>query len=205
MIELPGLGASGLSASHQSYYQECAAAIQELRQTLGIEQWSVLSYSAGTRAGEAYVKRDSAHVVRAVFLCPAYLNRWRSLGLGFFIRLDQRWPQLGNWLLSDWRLYNLIVWLAFNGHYHRCAADWKKEISAQPVLSLKASLRDLPTLGRHPFEVPGPQTLFVWGRHDQALTRPRRLRANDRLIPVDHSAPMLAPLAVAEAVLPFLR
>jgi pimeloyl-ACP methyl ester carboxylesterase len=204
MIELPGLGGSGLADPHQSYYDECASAIQELREALNIEQWSVLSYSAGTRAGEAYVKRDAAHVTRAAFLCPAYLNRWRSMGLGFFLHLDEHWPQIGDWMLSDWRLHNLVVWLAFNGNYHAVAADWTKEISTQPVLSLKASLRDLPAWGHRAFDVSGLQTLFIYGRHDQALTRPRRLQANDRLIPTDHSAPMLAAQIVAEAILPFL-
>lgn len=205
MIELPGLGASQGADPRQDYYVDCAAAIQHLREKLNIDQWAVLSYSSGTRAGEAYVQRDAVHVSRAIFLCPALLNRWRSLGLGVLIQVDQRWPGVGNWLLSDWRLYGLVVWLGFNGQLHPFAADWSREISSQPVAILKATLYDLPLLGRRPFETPISQTMFVWGRHDLIPARPRRLRPNDRVIVANHSAPQLAAPAVAQTVLQFLQ
>ncbi|MBO0792168.1 MAG: alpha/beta fold hydrolase, partial [Ktedonobacteraceae bacterium] len=44
MIELPGIGNSPRADAQQPYYQACADAIEEVRQSLGIEQWMVLAY-----------------------------------------------------------------------------------------------------------------------------------------------------------------
>ena len=205
MIELPGMGGSSPADPGRPYYEACAAAIEELRRALDIERWAVLSYSTGTRAAEAYIRRDAPHVERGAFLCPAYLSAGRSLGLRILVQLDRRWPRKGDWIISDWRLYNLVVLLCFNGRRHPLAVDWTDEIATQPLIGLKTSLREFPHMGRRPFELPGLPTLFVWGSDDNIVTRPRHPRANDRIIPAAHSAPMLAAPAVAEAVLPFLR
>lgn len=202
MIELPGIGSSPEADPQKPYYESCAEAIDEVRCALGIEQWSLLAYSSGTRAAEAYVRRYPQTVIRAVFLCPTYLQEIWS----FFLRLlDTPHPQTFNeWILSDWRLYNLICSLGFNGHRHDYTYIWQNEIELQPVDILIRSLREMPGKGRAPFDLPPVPTLFVWGRRDALTAKPRRLRPNDILIPADHSAPMLAADEVANAVLPFL-
>src|SRR5262249_51663989 len=70
MVELPGVGGSEQADPEKPYYQACAEAIEEVRLALGIENWSLLAYSTGTRAAEAYIQRFSEKVSRAVFLCP---------------------------------------------------------------------------------------------------------------------------------------
>jgi pimeloyl-ACP methyl ester carboxylesterase len=205
LIELPGMGRSCAARPDGPYYDSCAAAIEDLRRALGIEHWAVLSYSAGTRVAEAYLRREPAHVSRGVFLCPACLSRGRALGLRCLVELDRRWPRLGDWLLSGWRLKSLIVLLGFNGRRHPYAMDWAAEISAQPLAGLKAALGELSSLGRRPFQIRRVSALYVWGRQDRLVTRPRRLRANDRVIPASHSAPLLAAPEVLDAILPFLQ
>src|SRR5258707_12112335 len=79
MIELPGLGNSPAADAARPYYAGCAAAIDALRQHLGIEQWAVPSYSSGTPAAEAYLQRHPGQVSRAAFLCPAYVRGLRHL------------------------------------------------------------------------------------------------------------------------------
>jgi pimeloyl-ACP methyl ester carboxylesterase len=202
MIELPGIGGSPEADPHKPYYESCAEAINEVRNALGIEQWSLLAYSSGTRAAEAYVRRYPQTVIRAVFLCPIYLQEIWS----FFLRLlDTPHPKTFNqWILSDWRLYNLICGLGFNWHRHDYTYIWQNEIELQPVNILVRSLCEIPGKGRAPFDLPAVPTLFVWGRRDALTAKPRRPRPNDVLIPADHSAPMLAAAEVAAAVLPFL-
>ncbi len=204
MVELPGIGQSPLTARHSSYYAECAEALVEIREALGIERWAVLGYSSGTRAAEAYVRRDAPHVARAVFLCPAYVSGLKPLGLRLGVRLDRRWPRFGSWMLSNWRMYLLIIGLAFSGRRHPMTTVWNREINRQPMASLKTTLRELPGAGGTKFDLPNLPTLFVWGRYDLLGSPPHRLRANDRVIPADHSAPVLAAPAVAEAVILFL-
>jgi pimeloyl-ACP methyl ester carboxylesterase len=204
MIELPGIGGSPEVDPKRPYYPACAEAIEEMRQALGIEQWSILAYSSGTRAAEAYVQRYPCSVTRAIFLCPVYLTELCSLGLRL---LDTAHPPqtLTNWLLSDWRLYGLVLALGFNGQRHDYTDVWKNEIELQPVAILTRMLCELPGKGRAPFELPAVPTLFIWGSRDALTARPRRLRPNDIVIPANHSAPMLAAQHVAEAVIPFLR
>jgi pimeloyl-ACP methyl ester carboxylesterase len=202
MIELPGIGGSSDADPQRPYYESCAEAIDEVRNALGIEQWSVLAYSSGTRAAEAYVRRYPQAVTRVVFLCPVYLQEIWSLLLRL---LDAPHPQtLNEWFLSDWRLYNLIRGLGFNWHRHDYTSVWQNEIELQPVDILMRSLCEIPGKGRAPFDLPAVPTLFVWGRRDILIAKPRRLRPNDILIPANHSAPVLAAAEVAAAVLPFL-
>lgn len=204
MIELPGIGNSPPPFSDRPYYPACADAIEEVRQALGIERWDILSYSAGTRAAEAYAQRYPQYVNCAVFLCPVYLDFWRSLGLSLVIQIDKLWPALGDWVLSDWRLYYLILFFGFNCHYHQYASDWMGEISVQSLKILKTTLREFPGAGHVPFHLPPMPTLFIWGRSDIIPSRPRRPGPTDRIVPGNHSAPMLSASAIAEVVMPFL-
>ena len=202
MIELPGVGGSPETDPLKPYYESCAEDIDEVRNALGIEQWSLLAYSSGTRAAEAYVRRYPQTVTRAVFVCPIYLQEIWS----FFLRLlDAPHPQtINEWMLSDWRLHNLIRGLGFNWQRHDYTYVWKNEIELQPLNILIRSLCDIPGRGSAPFDLPAVPTLFVWGQRDALTAKPRRPRPNDILIHANHSAPMLAANEVASAVLPFL-
>ncbi len=202
MIELPGVGGSPAVESQKPYYQACAEAIEEVRQELGIEQWAILAYSSGTRAAEAYVQRYPQSITHAIFLCPIYLPEIWSL----FVRLlgTPHPATLTQWVFSEWRLYNLILALGFNWHRHDYTYLWKHEIELQPVSILVRSLYEMPGQGRAPFELPEVPTLFIWGKYDLLIARPRRPRPNDVMIPAGHSAPMLAAPSVAEMVIPFL-
>lgn len=204
MVELPGIGQSPPATTLSAYYAECAERLVEVREAVGLERWAVLGYSSGTRAAEAYIQRDAAHVIRAAFLCPAYVSRLKALGLRLGVRLDHRWPRFGSWILSDWRMYLLIIGLAFSGRRHPMTQVWNHEINHQPMPILKATLRELPGAGGAQFNLPDLPTLFVWGRYDLLGSPPRRLRGNDRVISADHSAPVMAASKVAEVVIPFL-
>jgi pimeloyl-ACP methyl ester carboxylesterase len=202
MIELPGVGSSPEVDPSKPYYQACAEAIEEVRQELGIKQWSLLAYSSGTRAAEAYLQCYPQSILQAAFLCPIYLQEiW-----AFFLRLlDTPYPQiLTQWIFSDWRLYSLIRVLGFNWKSHTYTHIWKNEIELQPLNTLIRSLREMPGNGRAPFELPAVPTLFIWGKYDALVRRPRHPRTNDVTIAADHSAPMLAAASVAEVVIPFL-
>ena len=205
LVELPGLGLSPAPDTTRPYYTNCSDALDELRAHLGFEQWAVLSYSSGARAGEAYVRRFPERVSRVVFLCPADVSGLRPLGLELAVRLDRRWPRLGDWALSSWRMHLLVIALAFNGRRHRLAADWAREIQTQSLATLKHTLRDLPRGRRSNFSLPELPSLFVWGQRDLITPRPRRPRPVDLIIPADHSAPVRAAPMVAAAILPFLQ
>src|SRR5581483_2900212 len=202
MIELPGVGGSPEVDLAKPYYPACAEAIEEVRQALGIEQWSILAYSSGTRAAEAYVQRYPQRVTRSVFLCPIYLTEICSLAVRLLHTAHP--PTLTHWLFSDWRLHGLVRALGFNGRRTDYTPVWKKEIELQSLDILVRSLCELPGKGRAPFEIPGVPVLFVWGRRDALTARPRRPHPNHVVISADHSAPMLAAPSVAEVVIPFL-
>ncbi len=203
MIELPGVGGSPNATPREPYYQACAKAIEEVRLALGIEQWAILAYSSGTRAAETYLQLYSERVTRAIFLCPIYLKGICTLGVRFLVTTHTS-HAFTNWLLSDWRLYSLVVALGFNGRRHDYTRIWKDEIELQPLNTLMRSLCELPGRGRAPFQLPAVPTLFIWGSRDALTARPIRPRPNDIVIPADHSAPMLAAPRIAEAVVPFL-
>ncbi|MBE3557655.1 MAG: alpha/beta hydrolase [Ktedonobacteraceae bacterium] len=205
MIELPGIGHSPGVDPHMPYYPACAEAIEEVRQFLGFEQWSVLAYSAGTRAAEAYVQRYPQHVTRAVLLCPVRLRGIHSFAVYLLDTVRASWSvPLKRWILSDWRLYGLVTALGFNGRRNIYTGVWKREIELQPRETLIRSLCEMPGKGRAPFAASAVPTLFIWGSRDFLTARPRRPRPNDVFIPANHSAPLLAAAHVAEAVLPFL-
>ncbi len=202
MIELPGIGGSPQVDPGKPYYTACAEAIEEVRQALGIERWSILSYSSGTRAAEAYVQRYAATIQSVIFLCPIYLPELWSL---FLRLLDTPHPlRLRRWVFSKWRLYSLVLALGFNGHRNDYTKVWMHELELQPLDILVRSLSELPGNGRAPFKLPPIPTLFIWGRQDALTARPRRPRPNDVMINANHSAPMLAATNVADVVLPFL-
>jgi pimeloyl-ACP methyl ester carboxylesterase len=208
LVELPGLGAASEIDPGKPYYRACAEALEELRMTLGIEQWAVLAYSTGTRVSEIYLQRYPQHVTSAVFLCPMYLRRSWQMALQVGQWVDANGSGLVNWVLSGWRLYGLLLALGFNLHRRDCASEWRSEIELQPMDSLKRMLMDLPDKGRAPFMLPvSPPipSLFVWGKRDALTARPPFSRPNDVFIFANHSAPVLNPDRVAAVVLPFLK
>jgi hypothetical protein len=69
---------------------------------------------------------------------------------------------------------------------------------------LKAALRDIPGKGTARLVYPDIPALFIWGKTDVIVSRPRHPGRHDRIIPANHSAPMCAAPAVADAVLQFL-
>jgi pimeloyl-ACP methyl ester carboxylesterase len=203
MVELPGIGRSPISG--QTYLEEAVNGLERVRVLLNIEKWSVFSYSSGTRVAEKYLQVYPAHVERAVFLCPAQVSASKAFGLKIGIRLDRSMPQFGNWILSGSRLRFLINLLGFNLEKNDLSSSWFAEISSQPCLVLKETLRSLPDGGRRPFYVPNHiPVLFVWGYKDWIANVPRKKSMRDCLIPATHSAPHTAAQHVCEAVLPFL-
>lgn len=204
MIELPCVGGPCLPAPEPAFFEQCADAVDEVRRALGVEQWSVLSYSVGAHVGASHARRAGAHIRRAVYLCPAIVNAWRIAGLRILIAVDRRWPASSDWLLSGWRLYNLLVWLGFNGRPHPIAAEWFAEFNSRPKEGLKVGLRAMSAEPFRGLDEPRANALFVWGSSDRIVDRPRRLEGNHRIIAADHSAPMLAADDVARAVREFL-
>lgn len=208
IVELPGMGTAREIAPGKSYYPACAEALEELRLALGFEQWAILAYSTGTRAGEAYVQRYPDRVSGVVFLCPLYLHGPWKLALVIGQWIDASHLGLVNWVLSDWRLYGMLRTLGFNLHRRDYASEWMSEIELQSLNSLKRMLLDLPGKGRAPFRLPvspSVPTLFVWGSRDVLTARPLRPHSNDVFIFANHSAPVLAPQRVAAVVVPFLK
>lgn len=204
-VELPGLGESPLPQPEQPYFERCAEEVERLRQALGIERWAMLCYSMGARVGEAYMGQNAEHVSQVIYLCPVYTHPIKAYGLRFALRIDQRWPSTGDWVLSGWRLETLVRLLGFNGNNHPYSREWYQAISLQSVPSLKVSLRGLPKGGCAPFKLPPVPSVFIWGKHDMIVSHPMRLRTNDVLIAAGHSAPVLAAPRIAEIVERFLE
>jgi len=204
MAELPGFGASPWIPLDAPYAELCAGAIQELRRSLKIERWSVLAYSSGTRAAESYMRIDSAHVSRAVFLCSAYLHLPNYLGLWLLDRLDRVLPSVTDWMLTGWRIAPMIALYGFNGRHRIHSREWTREINRQPTIALKEALREVFVMGRRSFDIGDTPTLFIWAKRDRAFTKPRDARGTHRSIDTMHSAPLLAAPLVAEAVLAHL-
>lgn len=203
MVELPGIGCSPLSG--RPYLEEAVDGLERVRSLLGIERWNVLSYSSGTRVVEKYIQLYPMRVDRAVFLCPAQVSATKAFGLNAIIRLDQRIPQVGNWILSGLRLKFLIDFLGFNFKKNHLSSAWFSEISSQPVRVLKETLRSLPGSGGRPFDIPAEiPALFIWGRADMITGVPRGQSLQYCIIHASHSAPQTDPQQVCHVVLPFL-
>jgi pimeloyl-ACP methyl ester carboxylesterase len=204
-VELPGIGLSPLPPPAQPYLAAAVDALDSLRDFLSIPRWSVIGYSSGSRVAEAYLQSLAERVERVVFLCPAVTEPFKAAGLRAGIRLDAKFPQLGNWVLSSWRIRFLIQLLGFNLKPNSLASVWYNEITSQPVDMLKATLRSMPEEGARPFEVPAQiPALFVWGRDDLITARPRRPSERDVILHANHSMPQTKAREVAEIIFPFL-
>lgn len=208
LVELPGMGVARDIVPGKPYYIACAENLEELRIALGIEQWSILAYSTGTRAGEAYIQRYPQHVDRAIFLCPLYLRRAWKMALEVEQWINSKSTGLASWILSGWRLYYLLITLGFNLQSRDRAHEWMSEIKLQPMTNLKRVLLELPGKGRLPFTLPASSPvpiLFVWGSRDALVLPPSPLQSHDVVILAGHSAPVLNPHEVAAVALPFLK
>jgi pimeloyl-ACP methyl ester carboxylesterase len=210
MVELPGFGQSPLPGDGQPYFQACVAPLEQLRVLLGFQDWAVLSYSLGTRIGEAYLQQHPSSISRSIFLCPLYLpagvgGRLRAFMMCSLLGVDRLWPHFGDWLISGRRLRFLIRILAFNGRQHPFISDWHREITSQSPQVLKMSLREASRVSSAPFNLPpGPTIHYIWGKNDRIVPIPSRPRSTDSFIRADHSAPAMAAPQVAEIVVHFL-
>ena len=205
-VELPGIGLSPVPPPTRPYLAAAVDALDSLRASLAIPRWNVLGYSSGSRVAEAYLHSHADRVERAVFLCPAVTAPFKAIGLRAGIRLDGKFPQLGNWVLSSWRIRFLIQLLGFNLRPNPLAPAWYTEITSQPMDVLKETLRSMPEEGVRPFDVPAEiPALFVWGREDLITANPRKPSARDLILHANHSMPQTKACEVAEIVLSFLK
>lgn len=198
--ELPGIGASPMPTS-EPYYEASAAALETLRQALGVPRWSVLGYSTGGWAVRAYVRRFPLVVERCIFLCLARPLPPFALGLRLLAGLDRAWPDFGDWLVSAWRLRVLVALLGFNGLSWKLARLWSDEIASQPPWIIKETLRALPGYGRAPLDLPDVPTFFIWGRTDLLGAAPLRARPGQLILPGGHDMPMSGASRVDAALL----
>jgi len=208
MVELPGSGTLREAGFTQPFYPTCAEAIEELRIALGIEQWTILAYSTGTRVCETYLQLYPARVARAVFLCPFYIRKPPYLLMRSFLGINTKYVYIVNWLLAGWRLYGWLWLSAFNLQRNEYISEWMNEIRLLPVENLKRVITDLPNLGRAPFILPGTTQvpiLYIWAERDAISERPSHLRSNDVVIEGCHSAPLLYARRIVEVALPFLQ
>ncbi|HET8913201.1 MAG TPA: alpha/beta hydrolase [Ktedonobacteraceae bacterium] len=208
LVELPGMGNTELRAANKPYYETCAEALEELRLSLGIEQWAILSYSIGTRTSEIYLRDYPERVTRALFLCPNFLLKSWQICLHIVNWLNLKNVQLANWFFSDWRLFGILQFLAFNFRKTDDARLWMDEIELQSLENLKNMLLELPDKGRSPFNLPETSqvpTLFVWGLQDLLTARPFRPRPNDVFIPGNHAAPLYVPESIASIAVAFFQ
>lgn len=204
-VELPGIGRSPVPPLSRPYLAAAVDALDSLRDSLAIPRWSVIGYSSGSRVAEAYLQSHAERVERAVFLCPAQTVPFKAAGLRMGIRLDAKYPQPGNWILSGWRIRFLIHLLGFNLRPNDKVPAWFAEITSQPMNVLKETLRSMPEGGARPFDLPVEiPALFIWGREDWITATPRKPSARDALIHATHAAPQTSPRDVADVILPFL-
>ncbi|GAB4499320.1 MAG: hypothetical protein OHK0052_14170 [Anaerolineales bacterium] len=196
--ELPGIGESPAPGAG-GYYDVSAQALEDLRLALEIEQWAVVGYSIGGWVVRNYVRAFRQSVMASVFVClvrPIPPAAWL---LGLLARIDRRYPNSGDWVLSAWRLRLLIRLLGFNGRNHPLAGVWEAEICRQPEPILKETLRALPGRGRAALDLPAnvPRG-FIWGRAD--LLAPPRTGAEHVILRGTHALPMTAAPQVAQAI-----
>jgi len=205
LVELPGHGSSPPPDFQSSYYQNSAALLEKLRRRLQIETWDILGYSLGAWVARAYIHQHPAYVKRAIYLCPALLPPALTYSIKSALKLEQKVPRLGSWLLDGWRLRYLVRVLGFNGQKHAYARIWEDEIRSQPASVIKKLIYDLPTAQPNQFQSSHPiPHLFIWGTQDIVVRRPRRLCQQDIIIHGNHSAPMLAAGEINGAIRQFL-
>jgi len=204
-VELPGIGCSPHPRPSRPYLNETVEALESLRAALGLDRWSVLGYSSGSRVAEAYLQNHADRVKRAIFLCPALTTWGKATGLRIAIRMNEHLPSMGNWVLSSWRIQFLIRLLGFNLRNNPAVDAWYAEITSQPVEILKETLRSMPDGGARPFIFPNQiQALFIWGHEDWITATPNRLSTRDVVIHANHSAPQTSAHAVTESILAFM-
>jgi pimeloyl-ACP methyl ester carboxylesterase len=201
MVELSGHGCSSSLPLEVPFYPASAAILEELRDQLGFERWSILGYSMGSRVLQEYLRRYPERVGQAFFLCPLRLRQSAAFILALFRVIDPVFPWLSTAFLRGWIMSRLVILLGFRGRNHPYADLWVRDIAAQPIPSLKKLLRDLPACGRDPFEIPAIPVLFVWGDRDQVVGKPRVPGCHDRLVQGGHAAPMLAAEEIAGIIL----
>jgi pimeloyl-ACP methyl ester carboxylesterase len=205
MVEMPGIGRTPAPAPGLPYLDAAVQGIELVRASLGIERWRVLSYSSGTRVAEHYLNQHAECVERAIFLCPIQTQALTASALLTALRLDLKFPRLGNWVLSGPRFRFLLDLLGFNMKRNPLSTAWFKEITSQPVDILKETLRTMPAGGAAKFRLPSNlPILFIWGREDLITASPRRTTGGNLVIPGAHSAPQTSAREVAEGILPFL-
>ena len=200
MVELPGVGASPAPSTGQDYMTAAVDGMEQLRHELGFERLDILGYSTGSRIAEVYVRAHANHVSRAIFLCPLRIDASRASSLQLGLRLDDRWPVFGNWILSGWRLKFLISWLGFNLRRDPRSAEWYAEISATPMKTLKQTIRAIAEAAGGPFSVPVPHAM-IWADHDLVPRRPRQLGEHDCIVHGRHAAPVESAGEVAQVIL----
>lgn len=200
LVELPGHGDSSLPPERFSFFTSSMLMLETLRCELGIEQWSILAYSMGTRVLQEYLRCHPQRISSAVYLCPLRVSQPTAWLLALFRWIDPAFPWIGASLLRGRILAWLVVLLGFQGKSHPYADVWTKEISSQPIRTLKKLLIDLPYCGKEAFEIPAAPTLFVWGEQDRIVAQPRRFGAQDRSVPGGHAAPMLAAEQIARLI-----
>jgi pimeloyl-ACP methyl ester carboxylesterase len=206
MAEMPGIGSTPAPGTGKLYLDEAVAGLEQLRLELGIDRWRVLSYSSGTRVAEHYLNLYAQQVERAVFLCPAQTNQLGGAFLRTAIRLDRRFPQVGNWVLTGSRFKFLLELLGFNLRRNPLTRVWLEEITSQPLDILKETLRTIPGGGAARFRLPEDlPILFVWGREDLITAAARKPSGSHQYVRAAHSAPQTAAQQVAQVILPFLR
>ncbi len=201
-LELPGIGASPLPPEGSDYLEVAVSGIEALRERLGIENWSVLGYSTGSRIAEAYIRADTAPVCRAMFLCPLLIDQHKDRALKFGLRLDSRSPGFGRWILSGWRLKWLISWLGFNFEPDPRSAGWYAEISAVPLPILKDTIRTASRSVSNAFSVFVPY-MMIWGDHDLVPLTPRKAGEHDAFVHGRHAAPVESEEEIARIVVAF--
>ncbi|HEX9038578.1 MAG TPA: alpha/beta fold hydrolase [Ktedonobacterales bacterium] len=207
LIDMMGLGHEAETPLERTYYDTAADALERLRESLGIERWSIFSYSLGTVVGATYARKYRERVERAVYLCPIRTRAFIAAAGPLARRIRRIDTRPLTWALTGWRLQALISACAFNLSESPFVIDWTDEVRRQPVETLKRLLLELPRNGRAPYpscEDAGFPELFVWAQRDFLSRVPLRARPSDIYLPVNHAAPVSAPFSVAAVVLPFL-
>lgn len=203
LVELPGHGASAPPRPGQSYTESAVAAIESVRQKLGIPKWAVLGYSIGTGVAVAYNAVCPDCVSALVLVCPPLLKGWRWWSLRSLFWVDNRQPAIGDWILSGWRIDGLVALIGFNGRPVPLAREWVEEIVRQPAPVLKASLREfLPA--KQLLAGTNERWLLICGTRDLVSTRPPRQGVAVTFFAGDHSGPVRMAGPIAEKVIKFL-
>lgn len=201
-VELPGQGESLPPPSGHSYTETSVAAIESVRQKLGIPKWSLLAYSIGAGVAVAYTTAHPDRTFALVLVCPPLLKGWRWWNLRWLLWVDGRRSAIGDWLLCGWRLYWLVAMIGFNARPVSLASEWVEEIVRQPLPVLKACLREFPP-AEQLLAGMDDQWLLVCGNRDIVSTRPPRRGVKVAHFAGDHSGVVRMAGPIAEKVIKF--